>query len=162
MTDKPQEDRDAIVEMHADTVWRIALSRTRRQDAAEEVFQEVFLRLFQKERQFNEEEHRKAWLIRTTLICCRSYLTASLKNTTLSLEEVGDTIALPEEKSVLFEALLRLPAKYRIPLQLHYIEGLDSDEGAKAMGIRPGTFRVRLSRGRNLLREILKGEGIYV
>ena len=162
MTDKPQEDRDAIVEMHADTVWRIALSRTRRQDAAEEVFQEVFLRLFQKERQFNEEEHRKAWLIRTTLICCRSYLTASLKNTTLSLEEVGDTIALPEEKSVLFEALLRLPAKYRIPLQLHYIEGLDSDKGAKAMGIRPGTFRVRLSRGRNLLREILKGEGIYV
>lgn len=162
MTDKPQEDRDAIVEMHADTVWRIALSRTRRQDAAEEVFQEVFLRLFQKERQFNEEEHRKAWLIRTTLICCRSYLTASLKNTTLSLEEVGDTIALPEEKSVLFEALLRLPAKYRIPLQLHYIEGLGSDEGAKAMGIRPGTFRVRLSRGRNLLREILKGEGIYV
>ncbi|MBQ8288520.1 MAG: sigma-70 family RNA polymerase sigma factor [Clostridia bacterium] len=42
-------------------VWRIALSRTRREEAAEDVFQEVFLRLFQKERTFNEEEHRKAW-----------------------------------------------------------------------------------------------------
>ena len=162
MSNKPQDDRDRIVELYADMVWRIALSRTRREDAAEEVFQEVFLRLFQKERTFNEEEHRKAWLIRATLVCCRSYLTASFKNTTLSLEEVGDCIALPEEKSVLFEAMLRLPAKYRIPIQLYYIEGMESDQCAKAMGIRPGTFRVRLSRGRNLLREILKGEGIYV
>ncbi|MBQ7354648.1 MAG: sigma-70 family RNA polymerase sigma factor [Clostridia bacterium] len=162
MSNKPQEDRDAIVERYADMVWRIALSRTRREDAAEEVFQEVFLRLFQKERSFNEEEHRKAWLIRATLVCCRSYLTASFRNATLSLEEVGDCIALPEEKSVLFEAMLRLPAKYRIPIQLYYIEGMDSDEGAKAMGIRSGTFRVRLSRGRNMLRELLKGEGINV
>ena len=158
----PQEDRDRIVELYADMVWRIALSRTRREDAAEEVFQEVFLRLFQKERTFNEEEHRKAWLIRATLVCCRSYLTASFKNTTLSLEEVGDCIALPEEKSVLFEAMLRLPAKYRIPIQLYYIEGMESDQCAKAMGIRHGTFRVRLNRGRNMLRELLKGEGINV
>ncbi|MBQ8288519.1 MAG: hypothetical protein IJX76_07095 [Clostridia bacterium] len=100
--------------------------------------------------------------IRTTLICCKSYLTASFRNATLSLEEVGDTLALPEGKSVLFEAMLRLPAKYRIPIQLYYIEGIDSDECAKAMGLRPGTFRVRLNRGRNMLKELLKGEGIYV
>ena len=42
------------------------------------------------------------------------------------------------------------------------VEGMDSDEGAKAIGIRPGTFRVRLNRGRNMLRELLKGEGINV
>ncbi|MBQ8381610.1 MAG: sigma-70 family RNA polymerase sigma factor [Clostridia bacterium] len=158
----PQDDRDRIVERYADMVWRIALSRTRREEAAEDVFQEVFLRLFQKERTFNEEEHRKAWLIRTTLICCKSYLTASFRNATLSLEEVGDCVALPEEKSALFEAMLRLPAKYRIPLQLYYIEGMDADECASALGLRPGTFRVRLSRGRKALKELLKGEGIYV
>ena len=40
---KPQDDRARIVELFADTVFRIALSRTRREDAAEEIFQEVFL-----------------------------------------------------------------------------------------------------------------------
>lgn len=157
-----QDDRDKVVDRYANMVWRIALSRTRKEDAAEEVFQEVFLRLFQKERVFNEEEHRKAWLIRATLICCKSYLTASFRNTTLSLEEVSGSIALPEEKSGVFEAMLRLPAKYRLPIQLYYIEGMDSDSCARALGLRPGTFRVRLNRGRNLLRELLKGEGIDV
>ena len=99
--------------------------------------------------------------IRTTLICCKSYLTASFRNATLSLEEVGDTLALPEGKSVLFEAMLRLPAKYRIPIQLYYIEGIDSDECAKAMGLRPGTFRVRLNRGRNMLKELLKWKDVH-
>ena len=55
-----QDDRDRIVELHADTVWRIALSRTGKEDAAEEVFQETFMALFEKERTFESEEHRKA------------------------------------------------------------------------------------------------------
>ncbi|MBQ7354650.1 MAG: sigma-70 family RNA polymerase sigma factor [Clostridia bacterium] len=158
----PQDDRDRIVEEYADLVWRIALSRTRREEAAEEVAQEVFLDLFRKERSFSDEEHRKAWLIRATLISCKHYLTASFRNATLSLEDVGDLASVDEGQSVVYEALLRLPAKYRLPLQLYYIEEMDPDACAKALGLRPGTFRVRLSRGRNLLRKELKGEGIDV
>ena len=158
----PQDDRDKIVDAYADMVWRIALSRTRREDAAEEVTQEVFLNLFAKERAFNEEEHRKAWLIRTTLICCKHYLTASFRNATISLDEVGDLPTMSQGQSAVYETLLKMPAKYRIPLQMYYIEEMDSDACAKAMGLRPSTFRVRLSRGRNLLRELLKGEGIDV
>lgn len=157
-----QDDRDGIVEEYADLVWRIALSRTRREEAAEEVTQEVFLDLFRKERSFVDEEHRKAWLIRATLISCKHYLTASFRNATLSLEEVGDLAAVEGEQSTVYEALLRLPAKYRLPLQLYYIEEMDSDACAKALGLRPGTFRARLSRGRNLLRKELKGDGIDV
>ena len=81
----PQENRAKIVELFADTVFRIALSRTRREEAAEEVFQEVFLRLFEKEHTFNEDEHIKAWLIRTTLICCKRYQTALFQHPTLTL-----------------------------------------------------------------------------
>lgn len=156
------DDRDQIVEMYADMVWRIALSRTRKEEAAEEVFQETFLRLFQKERTFNDENHRKAWIIRATLLCCRSYISASFRHATLSLEEVSGSLAIPEEKAGLYEAMLKLPAKYRLPIQLYYIEGMDADTCAKALELRPGTFRARLSRGRVLLRELLKGEDIYV
>ena len=157
-----QDERNAIVERYADMVWRIALARTQREDDAQDVFQEVFLRLFQKEREFREEEHRKAWLINVTMNCCKSYRIASFRHATLNLEDVAPTLYLPEEKLGVYEAMLRLPAKYRIPLQLYYIEGMDSDACANALGLRPGTFRVRLNRGRNLLKEQLKGEGIDV
>ena len=109
-----QDDRNQIVRLHAHTVWRVALSRTRKEEAAQDVFQEVFMRLFEKERSFDSEEHRKAWLIRTTLVCCQRYFSATFKNTTLTLEEVGEIAAIPEEEHGLFAALLKMPAKYRI------------------------------------------------
>ena len=156
------DNREQIVKLYSATVWQIALARTRKEDAAEEVYQEVFLRLFRKERTFREEEHRKAWLIRTTLNCCKTYMAAALKSETLCLEEVSPTLALPEENRGLYQALLRLPAKYRIPLELYYIEGIDAEECARILRLRPGSFRSRISRGKAMLKEELKGEGIYV
>lgn len=156
------DDREQIVKLYSTTVWQIALARTRKEDAAEEVYQEVFLRLFRKDRKFREEEHRKAWLIRTTLNCCRTYMAAALKNETVCLEEVSPTLILPEENRGLYQALLRLPAKYRIPLELYYIEGMEAEACARILRLRPGSFRSRLSRGKAMLKEALKGEGIYV
>lgn len=157
-----EDDRNAVVDLYAKTVWRIALSRTRREDWAEEVFQNVFLRLFRKERRFDSEEHRKAWIIRTTLNCCKDYFATAMASDTVSLEELGDSLAVPEEKRDGLEVLLRLPAKYRVPLQLYYIEGMSAEECAAVLKLRPGAFRVRLSRGKAMLKELLKGEGIYV
>lgn len=162
MKDNLQDKRTAIVEAYGKTVWRIALSHIRREDGAEDVFQEVFLRFFEKEREFTDENHRKAWLIRTTLICCKRYQSAAMKHAAVSLDEIYSLSSLPEEDGVLAEALFGLPEKYRLPLQLYYMEGLTAEEGAKALGVRLGTFRVRLTRGKNLLKEILKGEGIDV
>ncbi len=157
-----QDDRNGIVRLHAHTVWRVALSRTRKEEAAQDVFQEVFMRLFEKERVFDSEEHRKAWLIRTTLVCCQRYFSATFKNTTLTLEEVGDIAAIPEEEHGLFAALLKMPAKYRIPIQLYYIEGLSAETCGEILNLRPGSFRSRLSRGKAMLKNLLKGEGVDV
>ena len=157
-----QDKRNAVVDRYANLVWRIALARTQKEEDAEEVFQEVFLRLFQKEREFREEEHRKAWLIRTTLVCCKRYQSAALKHTTVSLDEIYSLASLPEEDGVLAQALLNLPEKYRLPIQLYFMEGMDAEVAAKALGLRLGTFRVRLTRGKSLLKEALKGEGIDV
>ena len=155
-------DRQHMVDLFADTVWRIALSRTRDEEAAKEVFQDTFLCLFEKEREFREDEHVKAWLIRTTLNLCKRYKIAALQNSTLTLEEVGELSYIPEERKGLYQAILRLPAKYRIPIQLYYIEEIPADECAKLLGLRPSSFRSRLCRGKAELKEILKGEGIDV
>lgn len=157
-----QDERESIVREYSVTVWRIALARTRREDFAEEVYQEVFLRLFRKERAFKDEEHRKAYIIRTTLNCCKSYLSSAFRSDNLSLDEVSETLILSEEKKGVLEALLRLPSKYRIPIELYYIEGLSAEECAMALKLRPGAFRTRLSRAKAMLKEELKGDGIYV
>ncbi len=159
---QPQDDRESIVMRYSAMVFRIALSRTRREDAAEEVYQETFLRLFRKERQFQNEDHRKAWIIQTTLNCCKGYLSATFRAQTLSLEEIGENLTFPEEKRGVLEALFRLPAKYRIPIQLYYIEGIEAETCAQILKLRPGSFRSRLSRGKAMLKEELKGDGIYV
>ena len=156
------DDRNSIVNVYSKMVWRLALSRTGREDAAEEVYQETFLRLFQKEREFDSEEHRKAWIIRTTLICCKRYWSASFRKETLSLEEITDVAALSEVENGVLQALFQLPEKYRLPLELYYVEGLTAEECAKVLKIRPVAFRVRISRGKTMLKEKLKGEGIYV
>lgn len=156
-----QKDRDAIVDRYALTVWRVALSRTRREDAAQEVFQDVFLRLFEKERDFEDEEHLKAWLIRTTIVCCRRYLSAFFGSQTLSLDELGERCnaeALPDDAHELYEAILRLPAIYRIPIVLYYIEELPTEQCLQVLHMKPTTFRSRLQRGRLLLKKALKGE----
>ena len=111
-----QYDRQRMVDLYADTVWRIALSRTREEEAAKEVFQNAFLRLFETTQEFREDEHVKAWLIKTTLNCCKQYKFAALKHATLTLEEVGELSYIPEERKGLYQAILRLPAKYRIPI----------------------------------------------
>ncbi len=156
-------DRDRIVELFADTVWRVALSRTGREDAAQEVFQDVFLRYFEKERTFENDEHRKAWLIRTTLVCSRRYLSSYFQNSTTPLDEVewltADEVDLSGE---IYNALLRLPAKFRIPIILYYLEEVPAEQCQEILKLKPAAFRKRLSRGRELLKNLLKGEDYFV
>ena len=53
-----------------DTVLRLALSHTRSVSDAEDVFQDVFLRLLKNDTVFNDDEHLKAWLLRVTINRC--------------------------------------------------------------------------------------------
>lgn len=161
---KDQAERERIVEKFADIVWRVALSRTGREEAAEEVFQDVFLRLCQKERSFENDEHIKAWLIRTTLICCRRYLSSYFKNNSLSLDEISEVVGeVPSDDTrTLYNALLRLPAKYRIPIVLYYIEEVPTDACLSILKLKANTFYSRLSRGKQLLKKELKGEDYFV
>ena len=60
----------------------------------------------------------------------------------------------PEDRD-LFEAVMRLPEKYRIVIHLHYYEEYSIEEIAAAVHSRPGTVKSQLSRGRKLLKSML-------
>ena len=75
------------VRQYAQTVYRLALSRTRDTHSAEDVFQEVFLRLLKWNKPFESEEHRRAWLIRVTINCSKKWLCSAWIRRTAPLNE---------------------------------------------------------------------------
>ena len=152
-------EMDSIIDHYQDMVYGLALTRTGSRADADDVFQEVFLAYCQCGKTFRDEEHRKAWLLRTTVNQCRRVTSSSWRRKTVPLSEREDVpvqFREPEENQV-WEALQSLTEDYRLPLYLFYFQGLSTQEIAKALAVRPGTVRMRLTRGRDRLREALKG-----
>ncbi|RKI71198.1 sigma-70 family RNA polymerase sigma factor [bacterium 1xD42-67] len=150
---------DTIIDRYQNTVYGLALARTGSRADADDVFQEVFLAYFQSGKTFRDEEHRKAWLLRTTINQSRRVTSSSWWQRTVPLSEREDVPVQfrdPEENEV-WTALQSLAEDYRLPLYLFYFQELSTQEIAKALAIRPGAVRMRLTRGREQLRKILKG-----
>ena len=153
MTDKTPEQ---LVRAYGDMVYRLAYAQTRSRHDADDVFQEVFLRVVQRRPSFDSEAHEKAWLIRVTLNCLKSHWRAAWRRHDVPLD---DRIPFPApEDSALDEALRRLAPKYRAAVHLYYYEGYSAEEIARMGGEKPSAVRTRLTRARAQLRDLLKGE----
>ena len=137
-----------------DTVYRIALHNTSNFSDAEDVTQEVFIKLLESNKAFRDSEHLKAWLIRVTINLCRD------KMKKLSRETIVENV-LPynrvEEKTDVLEAVKALPEKYRNAVYLHYYEGYTAKEIGKILDAKENTVLSWLSRGRDALRKELDG-----
>ena len=162
-----KESFDAVMRKYADMVYRLAYSRTGSTFDADDILQEVFLRYIRADKTYNDEEHRKSWLIRITINCTRSFATSAWKRHTEYIDNDNDHIAevgaedpalaATETKSDVMNALLQLPEKYRTAIYLFYYEDMDVAHIAKAVGTTETHVNSRLSRGRDMLRELLKG-----
>lgn len=150
---------DDAVLRYADTVYRLAVLNTRDKYEAEDVFQDVFLKLFHYKESINSEEHLKAWLIRVTVNQCRSLATTVWNKRKVSLDAVQETAAEPETKdySEVYEAVMSLPKKYWEVIHLFYYEELQISEIARILQRNEATIKTQLARGRKLLNEKLKG-----
>lgn len=145
---------EKLFEQYADTVYRIALSYGKDPHLAEDVVQEVFLRLIKKKPQFESPAHEKAWLIRVAVNRCKSLLASSWRKRTQPLEEMPEH-AVPferEEEQQMYEMLLQLPPKYRIVLYLRYYELYQVQEIAGLLHITPNAVSARLSRAKKMMK----------
>jgi len=153
-------DFSELVDRYQNMVYGLALAKTRSPADADDVFQEVFLACFQSGKKFRNDEHCKAWLLRTTINQCRRITASTWRKKTTPLSEHTSQVVLfrePEENLV-WDAVQNLDEIYRLPVFLFYFQELSTAEIAKILSIRPGTVRMRLSRGRDLLRIALKGD----
>jgi len=153
MQEKEQFTRTA--EVYMDTVFRVALNFLKRPDAADDVTQNVFLRLLRSEPTFESDDHLKHWLIRVTINECKRYVTMPW-NRTESLEDFADSLAAESPESAdVYRLVMRLPRNYRMAVYLHYYEGYSTKEVADMMKRPQSTVCTWLERGRKKLKKML-------
>lgn len=153
-----EQELSSAMKAYGDTVYRLALCRLQNAADAEDVYQDVFLRLLEQRAGGWDGEHLKAWLIRTALNRCADLGRARRRRGTLSLEEVPDMARPVDEAAAeLWEAVGRLPEKLRTAVHLFYGEGYESGEIGALLGIPAATVRGRLRRARAELRDLMGG-----
>lgn len=154
---KTREYKNQICEKYFNMIYKLALSQTKDTCHAEDVTSDVFLKYIQSTKEFESEEHIKAWLIRVTINCSKNIFSSTWFKKTVPLEE---TLAaeMPEEESDVYLAVLKLPQKYRAVIHLFYYEDLSVAQIAKYLNINESTVRSQLTRGRGLLKTSLEGE----
>lgn len=152
------EQLEQVMRQYADTVYRLALAHTHHPADAEDIFQDVFLKYAEKHPVFASEEHRKAWLLRVTINRCRSLDRSNWWKRLLPLEEAVHASAMDDHDPELALALTRLPPKYRTVIHLHYFENYNTSEIAALTRQQPSTVRAQLTRARQMLAVLLKGD----
>lgn len=145
---------ESVVKAYSNMVYRLAFSQTRNKSIADDIYQEVFLRYIRKKPNFESEKHRKAWLIRVTVNCCKKMWASSWIKKMVPLNE---TIVFEmKEETDLYRELQKLPNKYRAVIHLFYYEDLSIEEISEILNQKPSTVRTQLTRARYKLKEILK------
>lgn len=152
-------DIEGIYRRHVKTVYRLCYSFLGSAADAEDATQSVFMKLVASPREFEGEEHEKAWLIVCASNHCRDVLKSAARTRVVTLD--SETMREPSTEDHVDEVLdcvLRLPDIYKDVVYLHYYEGYRTDEIAKITGAPPSTVRNRLRDARRLLKEALGGE----
>ena len=142
-----------------DTVYRVALAQTGSPSDADDVYQDVFMRLLEHTAAFESDEHLKAWLLRVTINRCRDIGRSGWKRRNEPLAERHAALAVEAPdllESDIWNAIGALPPDLRAVVHLHYVEGYSTDEAAALVGCRPSTARTRLHRARKHLKAALE------
>ncbi len=150
------EQFTCIAQSYIDTVYRVALNYLRSPADAEDVTQNVFLKLLKESKPFDSEAHIRNWLIRVAINECKN-LVASRWWRSTSIEDCRAELVFDNPThSELFYAVMELPKKYRLPIYLHYYEQYTTEEIGQILKLPKNTVCSHLRRGRELLRKTLQ------
>lgn len=166
-------DAGAFNEVYArfeEMVYNLAFRLSGNREEAADLTQEIFLRVFRHLGTFGGRSTLKTWIFRIAVNHCRDRLSRWHPPTQPIGEETGEGVAVypdpargPEdlavaadEKRRVEQALTCLPQVFREVVVLRDIEGLSYEEIAEVLGVRIGTVRSRIARGREQLRSLLE------
>lgn len=144
------------VEQHKTALYRLARSILRNDEDAKDAVGEAVCKAFSALPGLRERNSCKPWLMRIT--ANEAYDILARRRRMVSLEDCGREPSVPPPDSGLWPLVQALPDTLRAPVTLFYYDDLSTAEIAAVLGIREGAVRTRLTRGRQLLKEILEKE----
>ena len=133
-------------------VYRLAIAFLGQRSDAEDVTQETFCRA----PSFSDQNHLKRWLLKVAANLCRNQLRGFWKKRVAQLDDETLPAMIPQEQEAL-KAVMALPEKYKLPIHLHYYEGYSVAEIAEILNLGQSAVKMRLKRGRDLLKTELEG-----
>ncbi|MCQ2430353.1 MAG: sigma-70 family RNA polymerase sigma factor [Clostridia bacterium] len=149
---------EEVVRTYSDMIYKIAYRYVHNQYDAEDILSETLLNYFKKEREFESEEHRKAWLIRVAINESKNVLSKTHYDEEINEELLGgeDEWSGITDAMDLKSAIQKLPEHQREVILLYYMQNLSVNEVADMLGKNKNTVAVTLARARENLRKYLE------
>ena len=143
---------------HSKTVYHVCFAYLKNPADTEDAVQDTFFQLIKSGPAFDNEEHEKAWLIRTASNICKN----ALRYWWRRRDNIDDFYDLQSHEEIetddVFQAVMDLPDKYKTVVYLYYYEGYTSVEIAGILKRPQSTVRNYLHEARAILRERLGDE----
>lgn len=151
-----------LFEKYQDNLYIIAFNVCKNAEDAKDVVQDTFIQYYSAKKEFDNEQHIRAWLIRVAINKAKNVNGTFWRKNKISLEDYMESLVFETpESEELFETVMHLPEKYRIVIHLFYYEEYSVHEIADILKLSKSNVKVRLSRGRSLLKEKLQEEWEY-
>lgn len=146
--------------LYSNLIFKLSMTYLGNQSDAEDITQDVFIKLFTNAPQFESPQHERYWIIRVTINACKNHLSTFWNRNTVSMDTIQD-MPIEENHSELTDMLYNLPPKYRLVLYLYYYEDYSIEEISTALKIGKSAVKMRLKRGREKLKLDLEEESDY-
>ena len=155
-----ENDVNKTIDIYSDMILRICFCYLKTKEDSEDAFQDVFIKYLNCDTEFENEEHRKAWLIRVCINVCNDYLRKHFWKNKCSVEDlIMEPSSISNEESEILEIIRDLPNKYKNVIYMHYYEGYSAVEMAKILHKKENTVYSLMKRGRELLKTKIGGNG---
>lgn len=150
-----KDEFSRVYEKFFETIYKVTFLLMKNQQDTADIVQDVFYKFYVNLKEFNDDEHIKAWLLTCSRNACMDFFRSKHRKTT-DIDEAID-IGVEFEVDETLGILLELPEKYKTPLYMYYYEGYDTKDISKILGISHPTVRIQLKRGRELLKKKIEG-----
>lgn len=146
-----------LAALYQNNLFAAAFNICKNTQDAEDVVQDTLVQYYTTKKEFENEQHIRAWLIRVAVNKAKNITRTFWRRNKVSIEDYMETLTFETlEAENLFETVMQLPEKYRIVIHLYYYEDYAVGEIADILKLSESNVKTRLSRGRAMLREVLK------
>lgn len=152
----PDDTRiENIINLYGDLLYRTGIMILGNPQDAQDVLQEVMLKVLQKMPEFHDSEHEKAWLLRVTINLCKDMLRFRFRHQYIQIDEL-EIEAVDTDDRQLLQEIIQLPSRWRIVLLLHYVEGYSLKEIADILAVSENAVKKRMQRAKAGLKKKLQ------